>query len=130
MVHKYLSVLLLCSVPLIGMEYPPEHYWKDWTSKTEEEQNFLRLYLEDKDKFYEEKSKIDAGLNSWIEMCGRYDDSKREMTSNIETMYKEKKLAPSQVSPCLDEIETYPKKTDSFLGEYVRKFMGLFRSNL
>lgn len=133
MVHKYLSVLLLCSVPLIGME-------REWN---EDIANHFRNELKHVDEMEKEN---DAILERYEKRTGEDQSSERailaaeagrlreELFKELQERAKEEQPAPSQVSPCLDTFEDYLKQPDTTLAsnavrDCIRKYVELCRSN-
>jgi hypothetical protein len=136
MVHKYLSVLLLCSVPLIGMERG---------SIIEDIANDLRNDLKHFDEIAKEH---DARIEEIERRTGLDLSGERSTLANeagrireeyfrrieLQEKLKEEQPAPSQVSPCLDIIELYLKQPDNVLPstefrDCIRKYVELIRGN-
>lgn len=149
MVHKYLSVLLLCSVPLIGME-------RKWSANraTDLRNNLKQVdeaiaRIEEFEKgtgqdLSKQRSTIeDEAARIRVEYYVRTGDfiETSEDTSYVREQFrptivkaKEEQPAPSQVSPCLDTFEDYLKQPDTTLAsnavrDCIRKYVEFCRSN-
>jgi len=158
MVHKYLSVLLLCSVPLIGMERKLDEdiandlrielKWMDedmalieeFEERTGQDLPRSRATLADegeraREEYFRRSEDFIETSEDTPYMKKQYKSALKRVKEGqpapveLQEKAKEEQQAPSQVSPRLYAIERCSRQSDNNIRECLRKLVELCRSN-